>query len=278
MRFISSLVSLALFGGGAYWVNDRYPEVKTKILELVNSGYFHTLEVRYSAKQIMENERAHLLKGDKHKFLEPTLKFRPYLCLEVKYSDSRHSSSEGMILWDLVDGEMVINAHTWEKTHGFADCLNANTEKHEFKILNLLAQRGGAMDRNGLIKNLHLENDILDAWIDSCRNKKLIVQSGNDYRLHLQNPKLTVIPETHIEDPLVTKSFKNAERVAKRFTSSQIKRMAESAFGNDFAIRNTSKVFLPFYSITVQNPDGSLRTSHWNALNGKCLSNTILLE
>jgi hypothetical protein len=59
--------------------------------------------------------------------------------------------------------------------------------------------------------------------------------------------------------------------VKKRYRSSQIETIAKAAFGNDFAIRKTTEIFLPVYSIVVQNPDGSQMTTYWNALNGKRL-------
>jgi hypothetical protein len=177
-----------------------------------------------------------------------------------------------MILWGLVDGEMVINTGTWEKTHGFTDCIASNATRQEFKIINALASKGGSWDREGLSKFLNIENNILDTWVDACRKKSLIVQSGNTYRLHLQNPKLQVIPETKLDQWLVTKSTKHALRVKKRYRSSQIETVARAAFGNDFAIRKTTEIFLPVYSIVVQNPDGSQMTTYWNALNGKRLA------
>lgn len=278
MRIISTLVTLALLGYGVFWLNQTRPELKYKALEFVNTGSFHTLEVRYTAEQIMSAHKNALLKDDQHSYLDPALKFHPYLLMEVKFTHPNNSTGEGVILWDLMDGEMVINEKQWEKSHGFADCINANTERYEFKVINLLAQRGGSLDREGLIRALHIEDDILDSWIDSCRKKKLIVQSGNDYRLHLEKPNLNVIPITSIDAPLVTKSYKNAERIPRRYSPSQIKRIAEASFGKDFAIRNTMDVYLPIHSITVQNPDGSLHTSHWNALNGKALTSVAFIE
>jgi hypothetical protein len=263
---------LSGLGYGAFWVQNKHPEYKAKILEFINSGSFHTLEARYTAGQLMEGHKKELLKGDKHKYLEPSLKFFPYLLMEVKYSTATDLTGEGIILWDLTDGEMVVNTHEWEKTHGFGDCITASAERYEFKIINLLSQKGGSLDRDGLSKSLQIESNVLDLWLESCHKKKLIVQSGNHYRLHFQHPKLHVIPETHLQDPLVTKSIKNAERIRRRFSSGQIRKTAEAAFGNDFAIRSTMDVFLPVYSLTVQNPDGSMHTTYWNALNGKMLS------
>ncbi len=256
---------------GGYWSWTYQPKVRAKIENFLSPATFQTLEVRYSAESIMDAHRKELLKDSNHSFLEPTLKFVPYLLMDVKYIRSHDKTGEGVILWGLVDGEMVINTGTWEKTHGFTDCIASNATRQEFKIINALASRGGSWDRDGLSKFLNIENNILDTWVDSCRKKSLIVQSGNTYRLHLQNPKLQVTPETKLDQWLVTKPTKHALRVKKRYRSSQIENTARAAFGNDFAIRETREIFLPVYSIVVQNPDGSQMTSYWNALNGKRL-------
>ena len=271
-------MGIALLGYGLYWANLTHPEVKSKALEFVNSGTFHTLEARYSAKQIMDSHRRELLKDDKHRYLEPIVKFSPYLLMEVKYSHSDQHTGEGVILWDLLDGEMVIQTRQWEKTHGFGDCINANIEKNEFKIINLLAQKGGIIDKEYLFRAMQLETETLNPWIESCRRKKLIVQAGSQIRLHLQNPKLNVRPETIIDDRLVTKSCKQAEKLKKRFSKTQIKHLAEAAFGYDFTIRNSMEVYLPIYAITVENPDSSVHTSYWNAINGSLLPFTAILE
>jgi hypothetical protein len=266
---LTLMVLIAALGG--YWTWNYQPKVRTKIEDLLSSATFQTLEIRYSAESIMEAHRKELLKDADHIYLDPSLKFVPYLLMDVKYNRTQDKTGEGIILWGLVDGEMVINTGTWEKTHGFTDCIASNATRQEFKIINALAARGGSWDRDGLSKFLNIENNILDTWVDSCRKKSLIVQSGNIYRLHLQNPKLQVTPETKLEQWLVTKPTKHAMRVKKRYRVSQIENIARAAFGNDFAIRKTTEIFLPVYSIVVQNPDGSQMTTYWNALNGKRL-------
>lgn len=279
MNILYTLLSVAALGYGVWWVSTRHPEVKSKVEEIMTTGqHFNTLEVRYNANQIMESHRKELLKDNRHKYLEPVLNFYPYLLLEVKYTSTEDKTCEAVMLWDLTDGEMVIDTKAWKKTHGFGDCINANTDRHEFKILNTLAKKGGTIDREGLSKSLHVENEILDGWIDSCRRKKLIVQSGNRYRLHLEKPYLRTTPETHIDERLVTKSYKNAIRLPHHFSVSQIERLCRAAFGDDFAIRKTTDVYLPVHNIVVQNPDGSIHTSHWNALNGKPLSQSYYIE
>ncbi len=271
MRFILGLIALGLSGYSLWWMSETRPDVKNTVEELLNTGTFHTLEIRYTANQIMESHRKDLLKDNRHKYLEPSLKFYPYLLMEVKYVVSDHKTKEGVILWDLTDGEMVLDTKQWEKTHGFGDCINANTDRHEFKVINTLASKGGSSDRDGLSKALHVDNDVLDAWVESCRRKKLIVQTGNRYRLHLEDPRLKIVPSTKLDERLVTKPHRNAIRVSKFFSFAQIEKITRAAFGNDFAVRKTTDVYLPVHCIVVQNPDGSIHTSHWNALNGKQL-------
>lgn len=271
MRTLLLGLLVTAIGFGGFWAWNYNPKFRAKIEDLLSSATFQTLEVRYSADSIMDAHRRELLKDSSHTFLEPTLKFVPYLLMDVKYNRSQDKTGEGVILWGLVDGEMVINTGTWEKTHGFTDCIASNATRHEFKIINALSARGGTWDRDGLSKFLNIENNILDTWVDSCRKKSLIVQNGNTYRLHLQNPKLQVIPETKLEHWLVTKPTKHARRVKKRYRAAQIENIARAAFGHDFAIRKTAEIFLPVYSIVVQNPDGSQMTTYWNALNGKRL-------
>lgn len=271
MRLMTLFLGCSALALGAFWSWTYLPNFRSKVENYLSGSTFQTLEVRYSAEAIMEAHRKELLKDGDHVFLEPTLKFVPYLLMDVKYTRSHEKTGEGVILWGLVDGEMVINTGSWEKTHGFTDCIASNATRHEFKIINALAARGGSWDREGLSKFLNIENNILDTWVDSCRKKSLIVQSGNTYRLHLQNPKLQVIPETKLDQWLVTKPTKHALRVKKRYRTSQIENIARAAFGHDFAIRKTTEIFLPVYSIVIQNPDGSQMTTYWNALNGKRL-------
>lgn len=269
MKIIFFLITLGALGYGAQWTLQRHPELKNKVLTMIPSGEFHTLEIRYTVEQIMEAHRKELLKSNRHKYLETQIRFYPYLLMEVKYSTSPKQTEEGLILWDLSDGEMVIETKGWEKTHGFGDCLSAGTNRHEFKLIHLLAKKGGGCGREDLIKGLHLENNVLDALIEGLRRKQILVISGNQYRLHLEKPRFKTDPNTKMNERLVTKTWKNAQKVSKRFSLAQVIRLSKAAFGDDFAIRHTANVYLPVHSIVVQNPDGSLHTSLWNALNGK---------
>ena len=278
MRLVTALI-ISLFAGLAiFWMWINYPSVRNKSLDVLQSKKFKTLEVRYSAESIMEAHKKDLLKDQEHTYLEPRLIFHPYLLMEVKYSSSHDKTGEGLILWSMVDGEMVINTNSWEKTHGFTDCIQAGADRDDFKIINALAANSGFMDRETLQRTLNVENTTLDTWLEACRKKSLIVQSGNNYRLHFQNPIMQVSPETKLDQWLVTKKLRSASKVSQKFRASQIEHTARSAFGGDFAIRKTTEVFIPVYSITVQNPDGSVMTTFWNALNGKKLPQSYHIE
>lgn len=278
MRLFSAIFVTLALSGLILWAWATNPEIRAWSQNIISPKKIQTLEIRYSVQNLMENHKKELLKDSKHTFLKPVLQFHPYLLMEVKYSKTLDRTGEGIILWSLIDGEMVINTHTWEKTHGFADCLQAHADKNDFKIINVLAHHGGAMDRNALSHYLNVEDNVLDNWIDSCRRKSLIVQKGTLFRLHLEEPKMRVLPETRLMQWLVTKPANNVHRISRKFNIYQIENLAKNAFGNDFAVRKATEVFLPVYNIIVQNPDGSQMTTYWNALNGKKLSQTYHLQ
>lgn len=261
-------IGLFLLVGGGYWVYQTQPQVRVFFDRHFTSKEFHTLEARFSAEQIMEKNRKMLLKDSKYSYLEPSLQFYPYALLEVKYS-KESKTKEGILLWSLLDGELVIDTADWQTTHGFQDCINAEADKNDFKIIKMLAKNNNKADRDVLLRNLPIENETLDVWIDSCRQKKLIIQRGSEYSLHFCEPRFMLLPETKIDEWVVTKPSKGANCIPKRYTVSQITQTALTAFDNDFKIRGVTEVYLPVYNIVVQNPDGSVLTTHWNALNGK---------
>lgn len=267
MRFFSALLIALIIGSGIVYF---FPEYKDNALSFFSYNKLQTLEIRYSADRIMEKNKNLLLKDNEHSYLEPRLEFHPYLLMDVKYNYKENLTKESVILWSLVDGEMVIDASNWDKTHGFTDCINANASKDEFKLINALAEKSGGIDKGKLSEMLNIDDTKMTHLIDSCKKKSLIVQNKNSFRLHLQNPNIGVIPETRIEENLVTKPAKHAKRVSRKYRLSQIENAATLAFEQtDFAIKESREIFLPVYSIVVQNPDGSQMTTYWNALNGK---------
>ncbi len=265
---ITCLVAGCVLLSGWYTWNYN-SQFRNFIAEYVDNGEFLTLEARFTPQQIMDTHQQELLVDEHRTFQEPELKFHPYLLLEVKYSSPEKKTKEGVVLWSLLDGEMVINTESWEKTHGFQDAIRAQATRNEFKILNSLAKANGTMTKEQLRKELHLETEVFNPWLDSARQKHLITVKGDTVQLHFQNPKLLVTPHTKINQWLVSKPYNHAQRVKPNFSQSDIEAISLAAFGSEFTIRNATEVFLPIYSIEVLNPDGSIMTSFWNALNGK---------
>lgn len=272
MKRILLIALLIAAGFGGWWVWENQTTVRDAIGQYVENGDFPTLQARYTPEQLMEAHRKELLPNGNYAFQEPTTKFVPYLLLDAKYTFGEKGTREGVLLWGLVDGEMVLDTETWDQTHGYEDAINAKATKNDFKILFALARNGGSLSRDQLQKELHLERETLDPWIASTANKHLIVLYGNDLQLHLENPKIFVVPQTKVKQAFVTKPYNHGQRVSRKYNRGQIESIVQAAFGPAFAIRNTSEVFLPVYCLCVQNPDGSTLTSYWNAITGKQIS------
>lgn len=278
MRFLTTVSLLAAVSVGTWWLWTYNAPFRNFVAEYVDNGEFLTLEARYTPQQIMENQKRELITSQEHTYQDPSLRFYPYILFEVKYTQPDRKSREGVVLWSLVDGEMVLNSDTWEQTHGFEDAIKAKATPQEFKIINALAKYRGTLTREQLQNELHLERDVIEPWIESAREKHLVVVRGDVVQLHLQDPKLIEIPQTKINQWWVSKPYNHAQKINAKYSEKEIERIAKAAFGGDFTIRNATKVFLPVYSIEVMNPDGSLLTSYWNALNGQRIQPRYLAE
>ncbi len=265
-RFVSYTALLTILGIGSWWFWQNNTEMKDLVYRYVENGDILTLESKYTPEQIMEVRRQELIGNDKRIYQEPSYKYYPYLLLDVKYYTTDKKSREGVMLWGMEDGEIVLNTETWETTHGFKDCLDGEANRNDFKIIQALAKRQGVLTIEELQKDLHVERDTLEPWLESARNKHLIVQKGHFVQLHFENPKILVFPQTQIKQHLVSKPIIHIQRAPKKYSRHQIIKMAQAAFGSEFKIRSEQEVFLPVYSLGVLNPDGSIHLSDWNAI------------
>jgi len=276
MHKIRNFLLVVALIAGSCWVWFNGETVMDTIGSYVDNGEFLTLEARFTPEQIMEAHRNELIADASREYKNPSLKFYPYLLMEVKYTQADKNTREGVILWSMVDGEMVLNTDEWETTHGFEDAIRANASRTDFKIMNALARNRGSLSREQLQSVLGVDVETLNRWVDHVQQKQLVAQRENEVKLHFQNPKILVSPQTKINQWLVTKPYNHAQRIGKKYSRGQISRVAEAAFGHDFVVRDAKVVFLPVYSIDILNPDGSLHTSHWNALNGQRIKTKLL--
>lgn len=269
MKRFLLIALLALVGAGGWWAWNYQPSMITAVHQYIENGDLQTLEARYTAEQIMESHSRVLLPNSKYAFQEPEIKFSPYLLIEAKYTHPDKKTREGVLLWSLVDGEIVLDTDTWEKTHGFEDAINAHASRNDFRIMYALERNGGSLSREQLQKELHLEGDTLDPWITSALQKHLVVFVGGELQLHLQSPKIAITPQTKIRRALVSRPYSYAQCLGKKYSKGQLESAAQAAFGQAFTIRNAREVYLPVHHIRVLNPDGSILTTYWNALSGQ---------
>jgi hypothetical protein len=267
---LPAILGIALLAAGGWWVwhSPTMANWKDQILQYVDNRDIVTMEARFLPEQVVEAHRQELLGNDKRTLQNTVLKYYPYLLLDVKYPEYSRTR-EGVLLWGLNDGEMVINTETWETTHGFRDCLECQATRSDFKILHVLVRHQGMISVEELQKELQVERDILNTWVDGAKRKHLIVQKGNFLQLHFENPKLLVTPQTRIKQHLVSKPIGDGQKVPRTYSRSQILEMTQAAFGSEFKIRGEQEIFLPVYSLEILNPDGSVQVSEWNALTGK---------
>lgn len=271
MRLLYTLFTFAVGGYGLFYLADKYPDLRNKAEEFIDFRTTNALQMQYGYEELIHIHQATLIKERGTRFLDPELTFYPHLLLEVKYNEN-NKTKEGHILWDLIDGEMILDTKDWTKTHGFADCILANTQPHEYQILQALLANGGQADSTTLANNLQLELPIFEIITRSCLKKNLIIPcSAKTFRIHLEKPQLPSLPSTKFHEQLIIKSHKRVQRAKGHFSPSKIEKIARVAFGENFSIRISTEIYLPVYRISVQNPSGAVQTALFNALTGKPL-------
>lgn len=262
------IAGIALYALGRW---NNHSELSDFLQQHLDGGEALTLEARYTPDQIVQANRSKLIVDEQHKLQKPTLRYYPYLLMEIKYTTSDKKTAESELLWSLNDGEIVLNTDNWEMTHGFSDCIEARACREDFKIIQALATYPkGETSKDELMKKLKVESpEQFNEWVENAKKKQLIFQNGSLYSLHFENPKINITPQSKINQPLVTKDFSSTQRQPRKYTSSQIEKTSRAAFGEEFAIRSQKEIYIPVYSIEILNPDGSLFTSYWNALTGQ---------
>lgn len=275
MKKAIAVIVICSLAFGAWWYWNDGGNFRDSLMQYVENGELVTLEAKYTPEYIMDKYSKELLADADHEYQDPQLKFYPLLLIDAKYTLSDKKTREGLVLWSLVDGEMVLDTETWEKTHGFADAIDANATRTDFKIMNALAKNQGSGSRDQLQQELHIESDTLEPWIKAASQKNLIVQVGSDLQLHFQNPNILVIPQTKIKQGFVSRAYRHDQCASKRYSRAQIERITQAAFGPAFTIRSVTEVYLPVYAISILNPDGSIMMSYWNALNGQRIAHSL---
>lgn len=272
------LVGIIAVGVGGLFLWRASEPYRDSAMYYAANGEFLTLESRYTAEEIMRAERLLLLPTEKYSYKSVTEKFYPYLLMEVKYTVPPNKTRDGVILWSMIDGEMVLDTHDWRKTHGLKDALNADATRDDFRLMLTLSHFRGLLPKSRLQKEMKLDEEGLNKVLASATRKHLVVDRGNEVQLHFQNPVLDVHPSSKINQWLVSKSYQSGQLVQKKYTSRQIERCAEALFGDNFAIRSSREVFLPCWRVEVLNPDESILTTYWNAITGEPLDEMRFLS
>jgi hypothetical protein len=260
------IIAVIALAGWLFWENGS--DLKETLFQYAENSESLTLESKFTPDQIMESRRSELIGNTSRTYREPIIKYYPYLLMDVKYTENKKSRS-GQLLWGMYDGEIVVNTDTWEFTRGFKECLECRADRNDLLIIQALLKNQGVLSIENLQQELHLEHDALDAWLASALKKHLIVKKGNTVHLHFDNPRLISSPQSKIQQNWVFFPILYQQKASKKYSKSQIAAAAKAVFGPDFTIRSEKEVFLPVYLIEVQNTDGSIYTTAWNALTGR---------
>ncbi len=265
--FITILLLLGIGTFGYF-----HSEEVNDFLQSQTESEVQTFELGTTSDAIMNANQKTLLKTPLHTFGKQELVYAPYLLLDVKYTQDNKKTQDAKVLWSLIDGEMVLNTANFETTHGLEDCILSNANDDDFRILNALSRKGGALPKEALSIEMGIDPDVLTQQIDTLRKKHLVTVQQDIVRIHFQNLLTRPNPSTVFSHYLVTRKATKQNQIPEVYSKNQIKNVAKAAFGQDLAFRKEQIVFVPVFEIEIQNPDDSIRRTYWNAITGREIS------
>ncbi|EPP34653.1 putative outer membrane protein [Chlamydia ibidis] len=203
------------------------------------------------------------------------LTFVPHLLMHVRFSREDGVkrgavSQEGMLLWNLVNGEMVLNTGTWSCSKGFRECLMLRADRQDVCVMQTLASLGGAASKESLTHALTMKNIKADKVIRDCQRKKLIFTTGGQIGSHFQQMQPIKGCTTTLHAlPVWLRRPRKSSICQSQYSQDRVRNFAGMIFGNNFLIINSSEVFVPVYKISLTCPDNSIRIEYVNAVTGK---------
>lgn len=267
-RSLVWLMVLGIAAAAGYWAYTHTERLQQYVLPSTKEESIDTFEALILPNDLL-TKQPHLLTTQGHSFGPVTLYFAPQLLLSVKYSHDSKSSKASTAVWDMIDGELVIDTNTFDHTQGFADCLASQAGADDFRILRTLTQSGGTLSKEAIIKELGGDDSAICERIENLKKRHLVIIANDVVRIHVESPLFKIEPSTLLTKPIVHRTTLYGNLLPTTFSKSDIETLVKAAFGQDLAIRNSRLVYIPTYEIQVNNPDGSVRKTYWNAISGK---------
>lgn len=246
------------------WISSLFHQVVPHESEIM------TFEMRYDEEAITQLVMKKLPSNKYNIKNENHLLYTPYLIVDVKHLDKkRQSTEESTMIWDLLEGEMVVSFDSFQVTSGFRDCMTSQASLDDFRFLHLLNEQSGSMTKENLIALSGFDDETASSIIDSLKKRHLITIQNNIVRLHVKNPLFGLPPKTEIKEPFVYRKISTKEMIPEIYSKKTVENMIRSAYGKDIAILDTAYLWIPVWEVDIENPDGSIRKTFWNALTGQ---------
>ncbi len=266
------VIIMALFASTSH--PQTLVSVKHRVDSLLNrvlmkSKSIRTVESAFGEEAIIAAVKSQMpLRGQT--IGETKLFYTPFLLVDVKHvSKDRMSTKESSMLWDLLEGELVLSLDSFQTTSGFRDCINSQANSKDFYFLHSLAQEESkSLSIAQLVSICGLRENEVMKEIESLRRRHLVTFRNGVVRLHITIPFFQVEPWTHLSKPFVQKNVPTYSLIPESFSQKSVEKCITHAYGQDVAVLHSEFVWLPIWQISLQNSDSSIQMVFWNAISG----------
>lgn len=198
--------------------------------------------------------------------------YHPLAVLDIKYSDSDYSTHQGKLLWDLIDGEMIISSRTWKKTSGLQEYLEIPLSAEQLSIAKKLASSPQGITLQDLCTATNSTEEIINEPLEFLLEKQLVKSSKNLFFLHQASPRFPELPITILERDLFFTEKREEDILSPKIPLDKVKNFSKKLFERDFSILNASTYYLPVYRIHVENLSGEKKIIEWNGWTNRAFS------
>lgn len=247
------LAQVALLSFGSYAIYQYNPNIlKSAAL------YIDTTISRLNTKEvttIYALNRPRKLKNCPKNISCETM-YVPHLLVEIKVNFPDKPPVNQMQLWNMNDGEIIINSQpNIKKTKGLNEILKVPLDKNIYRIASLLSKCGHSVSLDKIATSLCIQRPIAQKCIEN--NASSIFYFKNGYAsLLISDSYLPSMPETSEKNTLsvLSKSSVNKKKIkSAKYSEEQILNAISSGItGNNATVKNSEIVYIPITNTLIE--------------------------
>lgn len=242
---------LALAGFGMLELYEN-PNIVKKVSMYYKNGFSESFSRDIKVPYVLHHKQPF---GIDKKVQHSCIMYVPHIVVEIKVVNQRQEVETIHQLWDLSDGEVVLNTGKWKKTKGLEDLMMSNIDNNTYRIALALAHKDMPMTTEDISKETGIDLQEVRIAIEKSKSLDVFFVNNNEVRLAINSPILPDFPATDNISLLLStvnyasKNAKIKEEVHKE--EKIIELLNKKLFGNNYKVKSIKKLYIPVTQVII---------------------------